>query len=471
MFDPQHSNSSSSMSDVAFDAELIRRYDRNGPRYTSYPTAIEFHNLFTVDDYRAAAEASNAAAGPLSLYVHVPFCTSPCFYCACNRIITRDHSKAETYLTYLTREIGLQAALFDASREVRQLHFGGGTPTFLSLQQMSALLSSLRRHFNLSDDADREFSIEIDPRTLQPESLRCLSELGFNRLSLGVQDFDPEVQAAVNREQSQIATLCAIDTAREVGFNSVSVDLIYGLPKQNTAKFEWTLSAVIAAQPDRIAVYGYAHMPRLFKAQRQINDADLPSAAVRLALLQQTIELLTAAGYVYIGMDHFARADDELVKAQRAGTLQRNFQGYSTCAEYDLIGLGVSSIGKVANTYAQNAKTLDAYYLLLANDQLPLQRGIVLSEDDIIRRVVIQEVMCHARLDYAQLSDRLGIRFEHYFADELRMLTGMQRDGLLDFNSRGLQVTPQGRLLLRHVAMIFDAYLGQAAQHSFSKAV
>lgn len=398
------------------------------------------------------------------------FAPAPVFT-ACNRIITRDRGKAETYLQYLSREIGLQAALFDSTREVQQLHFGGGTPTFLSLDQMTALMTDLQRHFNMSVDARREFSIEIDPRTLTPDSLPHLAQLGLNRLSMGVQDFDPEVQAAVNREQSQIATLRAIDTARAVGFNSVSVDLIYGLPRQTPAKFERTLHAVIDAQLDRIAVYGYAHMPRLFKAQRQINEAELPSAAIRLELLQQTIAMLTEAGYVYIGMDHFARADDELVKAQREGSLQRNFQGYSTRADCDLIGLGVSSIGKIANTYAQNAKALNEYYALLSTNELPIQRGIVLTADDLIRREVVQEVMCHAQLDYAQLSQRLNTPFEQYFAAELKELGPMQRDGLLEFHPRKLRVTKKGRLLLRHIAMIFDAHLPQAAQQSFSKAV
>jgi oxygen-independent coproporphyrinogen III oxidase len=458
---------------ICFDAELIQRYDHNGPRYTSYPTAVEFHPSCNAKSYRLAAARSNSPVGkPLSIYVHIPFCTSPCFYCGCNKIITRDHGKADTYLDYLFREMALQAALFEPSRVVEQLHLGGGTPTFLSLEQMQRLMTKLRARFNLSsDETKREFSIEIDPRTLKSETLPALAALGFNRLSLGVQDFDTDVQVAVNRVQSQAETLAAIEQARVIGFRSVSVDLIYGLPLQTREKFARTLDAVVRARPDRIAVYGYAHMPRMFKAQRQIDEAQLPSSTQRMELLEQTINTLTQSGYVYIGMDHFALPDDELVRAQQSRTLHRNFQGYSTRAECDLIGLGVSSIGKIADTYAQNAKTLPEYYTALTSNELPIQRGITMTRDDQIRHAVIQQIMCHGELRFAELSAELSIDFQRYFAAELVSLRTLQQDGLIDMSATGLQATAEGRLLLRHIAMEFDAYLHKGTAQSFSKAI
>lgn len=461
-----------SVTRVCFDAELIRRYDRNGPRYTSYPTAVEFHPACGEAEYRRNVAHNYGANDPLSIYVHIPFCASPCFYCGCNKVIARDHRKAEIYLEHLFKEIAMQGALFSPTRRVEQLHLGGGTPTFLSSAQLRDLLTMLNQHFTLEPDKSRrEYSIEIDPRTLQADTLATLAGLGFNRLSLGVQDFDAEVQAAVNRRQSEQDTLNAIHEARATGFQSISVDLIYGLPLQTPEKFARTLQSVVSARPDRIAVYGYAHMPRLFKPQRHIDASQLPSAATRLQLLKQTIEILTQVGYRYIGMDHFALPDDELVKAQRSHTLHRNFQGYSTRAECDLIGLGVSAIGKVAGLYAQNAKTLHEYYAALEQDHLPIQRGLHMTRDDSIRHTVIQEVMCHGELNFAALSAQLSIDFAQYFADELRQLRTLADDGLLTLDATHLQVTPAGRLLLRHIAMEFDAYLPKAALHAFSKAI
>lgn len=456
---------------VCFDAALLRRYDRNGPRYTSYPTAIQFHADFGPAQYRQAAESSNAGRMPLSIYVHVPFCSSPCFYCGCNKIVTRDPEKAATYLKYLNRESQLQARLFESSRTVEQLHFGGGTPTFLSLSQLESLLDSLANKFSLTTSATREYSIEIDPRTLTPNSLPALAYMGFNRISLGVQDFDPIVQRAVNRVQSTEETLRAIDIAHAYGMRSVSVDLIYGLPKQTVESFAHTLDMIVHGRPDRIAVYGYAHLPQTFKAQRQIAEADLPNAATRLALLGLTIEKLTDAGYVYIGMDHFALPEDELVRAQRAGTLQRNFQGYSTRADYDLIALGVSSIGKLANTYSQNAKTLREYYAALDAGNLPVQRGIALDFDDLVRRDVIQRIMCRGEVEFAQVGAQHAIDFERYFAGELLALRELANDDLIVLYPDRLLVTPKGRLLVRNVAMVFDAYLPKAAPTTFSKAI
>jgi oxygen-independent coproporphyrinogen III oxidase len=432
---------------------------------------VQFQTGFGADQYQHAAAHSNQSSQPaLSLYVHVPFCASPCFYCGCNKIITRDAAKAQRYLDYLYREIAMQAPLFAHKRTVEQLHFGGGTPTFLSLTQLSELIDTLAEKFHLTDSATREYSIEIDPRTLTPESLPALARMGFNRLSLGVQDFDPQVQRAVNRVQSVDDTLRAIIDARSNGFNSVSVDLIYGLPKQTIASFTRTLDTVLAARPDRVAVYGYAHMPRMFKAQRQINEPGLPTATTRIELLGLTIEKLTHAGYVYIGMDHFALPDDELVRAQNNGSLHRNFQGYSTRAECDLVALGVSSIGKLGNTYSQNAKTLPEYYAAIDIGRLPVQRGIALSQDDLIRREVIQQIMCQGVLDPLAISRQFNIDFNHYFAMELEQLHTLATDGLVACDGK-ITVTPHGRLLLRNVAMVFDAYLPRAGEQAFSKAI
>ena len=444
-----------------FDVDLVRRYDRPGPRYTSYPTAIDFHAGFGPDDYRAAAAASNAAADrkALSVYVHVPFCRSPCFYCGCNKVITRDKAKGRDYLAHLDTEIDLQGALFDRGRTVRQLHFGGGTPTFLDDDELAALLGRLGRAFTLTTASDREYSIEIDPRTVDAARLVRLTAMGFNRVSLGIQDFDPEVQQAVNRVQPAEETLELIAAARRLGIRSLSVDLIYGLPKQTPASFGRTLDRLIEARPERLAVYSYAHLPQLFKPQRQIRDQDLPSAEDKLALLGLTIERLSAAGYVYIGLDHFALADDELVKAQAAGTLQRNFQGYSTHADTDLVALGVSAISKVGDSYAQNAKTLGAYYRHLEAGQLPIERGILLDDEDRLRREVIQHLMCATRLDFSAIERAFGIDFEQHFAAELDRLQPLLADGLAARDATGLQVTERGRLLLRHLAMAFDGRL------------
>jgi oxygen-independent coproporphyrinogen-3 oxidase len=459
-----------------YDAGLVSRYDRPGPRYTSYPTAVQFHPSFGLPEYEAAARRSNnGVPRPLSLYVHVPFCESPCFYCGCNKVITRDHGKAEQYLARLRRETELQGALFSALRPVNQLHFGGGTPTFLTDAQIGAVLDKLRQHFTLQRDPKREYSIEIDPRTVSPDRLECLSMLGFNRISLGVQDFDPNVQVAVNRVQSAQDTLALISRARELPIDSVSIDLIYGLPKQNRESFARTLDLVIGARPDRIAAYSYAHLPHIFRPQRQIKSADLISSVAKLGLLELTVERLTAAGYVYIGMDHFALPTDELVLAQQNGTLQRNFQGYSTRGQCDLVALGVSSISNFGGTYAQNAKTLNEYYRMLDSGTLPVQRGVALNADDFVRREVIQLLMCAARLEFAAVEAAHGIRFEEYFAVELAALAPLEADGLVVREGRSLWITARGRLLLRNVAMVFDAHLPKVApradQPRFSRSI
>ena len=460
---------------IRFDADLIRRYDKSGPRYTSYPTAVQFTDAYGLDQYREDVAASNQdpIPRPLSLYVHIPFCSSPCFYCGCTKVITRNHEKAEAYLYRLHREIELQGDLYDRDREVEQLHFGGGTPTFLTSLEIERLVGKLGQHFRLSTDAGREYSIELDPRTISRDTLRDLARIGFNRCSLGIQDFDPAVQEAVNRIQSVPDTLRLISEAREFGFGSVSVDLIYGLPNQTVEGFSKTLDTVLSARPDRFAVYAYAHLPQMFKAQRQLNADLLPTPEVRLALLGLTIEKLSAAGYVYIGMDHFALPTDELVIAQENGTLHRNFQGYSTRGYCDLIGLGVSSIGKVGDSYAQNLKTLPEYYGALDRGVLAVHRGLRLTRDDVIRRDAIQQIMCYGILDFDATAARHGIDFRSYFATELRALEPMVADGLAEFAAPGLRVLPAGRLLLRHLGMAFDAHLAaaQAAQQRFSKAI
>lgn len=451
-----------------FDAALITRYDVAGPRYTSYPTAPQFRADFDEVALRAAICASNEEPipRPLSLYVHVPFCASPCFYCGCNRIITRDMAQADRYLERLYREIELIAPLFDRDRPVQQLHFGGGTPNFLDIARMRELMESLARHFSFSQAADREYGIEIDPRFADADYVRCLGELGFNRVSVGIQDFDPAVQQAVNRIQSVEQTYAVSDAARAARFRSISVDLIYGLPQQNLAGFTATLAQVVALAPDRVAVYGYAHLPQMFKAQRQIAARELPDASTRLALFGCALEKLSTASYVYIGMDHFARVDDELTQAQRAGTLQRNFQGYSTHGECEIIGLGVSAIGRVGNSYSQNARDLIGYYAALDAGRLPVARGLQLDEDDLIRRELIGELMCHCVLDKVIFGARHHLLFDQYFARERQRLLPLLADGLLQEDACMLRVTSRGRLLLRIVAMCFDAYLDGTAQAS-----
>lgn len=457
---------------MKLDAALIRRYDCHGPRYTSYPTAMQFQAGFDEQSYRRVALLSNAGSPrPLSIYVHVPFCARPCFYCGCNKIVTRNPAHAEQYLQRLFREIELQSALFERRRTVRQLHFGGGTPTYLTMAQLGKLFEQLGRHFNIDRSGQREFSIEIDPRTLGTSTLSALAKLGFNRLSLGIQDFDPRVQRAVNRLQSagQIAE-CRVQ-AHALGYRSVSFDLIYGLPLQTVDSFGETLDTVVRLRPDRIAAYGYAHMPRLFKAQRAIRANQLPDAETRLQLLALTVERLTEAGYVYIGMDHFALPDDDLVRAMRDGSLHRNFQGYSTHGDCDLIGLGVSAIGAVGNSYSQNRKDLSGYYAALDQGRLPVDRGIALSMDDLLRRDVIQRLMCQGELCMSEIEDRYALDFGDYFATELAALNALAGDGLITSEADMIYVTESGRALLRTIAMVFDAYLPRAAGTQFSKVI
>ncbi len=447
---------------VRFDSDLIRRYDRAGPRYTSYPTAVQFHEGFGAQDYRAAAERSNASGRPLSLYFHLPFCNTVCYYCACNKIVTKDRSRTVPYLQRLHREIAMQAELLGRGRKVEQLHWGGGTPTFLAHAEMGKLMEVTDRHFQRIDAG--EYSIEIDPREVGQDTIAFLGSLGFNRLSLGVQDFDPRVQKAVNRIQGEAETLAVIEAARATGFRSVSVDLIYGLPHQNVGSFAATVDKILAAAPDRLSVFNYAHLPERFKPQRRIAVADLPSPEEKLAILEDTIERLTAAGYVYIGMDHFARPDDELAVAQREGTLYRNFQGYSTHAECDLLAMGVTSIGMLADTYSQNMRTEQEYFDRIDAGRLPVYRGVRLTDDDRLRRTIITRLICNFRLEFAPIEADYGIVFSEYFAPELGALASMENDGLLLRSPQGIEITSAGRLLIRNICMVFDHYLPAVTQ-------
>ena len=457
---------------VRFDADLISRYDGRGPRYTSYPTAPQFLDTFSADDYRNFALQSNRSQRPLSLYVHIPFCQSLCYYCGCNKIVTRNQQRISQYIDNLHLEIDLQAELFSDSRRVEQLHFGGGTPTYLADSQMAGLMDKLADRFGFADPDSREFSIEVDPRTVTEASIRFLAKLGFNRLSLGIQDFDSAVQIAVNREQSESDVAHLLRTARTVGFKSISFDLIYGLPLQTTAGFDRTLGKVIAMRPDRLAVYNYAHLPDRFKGQRMIPDDQIPAPETKLELLRLTIDRLCSAGYRYVGMDHFALPDDDLVQARHNRTLQRNFQGYSTHRQCDLIGLGVSSISHVGNSYSQNAITTMEYEALIENGQIPVRRGIAVDDDDVIRANVIQALMCYDRLDFADFEKQYGVSISHYFADEIARLTPLIKDKLVRLSDDGLNVTPRGRMLMRNIAMIFDRHLGPAAiAERFSKAI
>lgn len=444
-----------------YSDRLISSLTTIGPRYTSYPTADRFSNAFGYRDYlqEAATVRDRCGRQPLSLYLHIPFCESVCYYCACNKIVTRNRDKATTYLAYLKREITLQATLLGAGNDLAQLHFGGGTPTYLSDAQLADLMAHVRRCFHFAPENMGEYSIEIDPRTVSRERIENLRALGFNRISIGVQDFDPDVQAAVNRRQDEADTVNVIAAAREAGFRSISVDLIYGLPAQTLTTMETTLAKVVAANPDRIALYHYAHLPHLFKPQRRIAMHYLPDTRTKLDMQFLAIRTLTEAGYVYIGMDHFAKPDDALAIAQRQGRLHRNFQGYSTHAGADLLSCGVSAISALGLTYSQNVKTLDEYYECLDRNELPIARGLRLGMDDIMRRLIIQMLMCNFELSIRSVEIAYPVRFNIYFAPELEKLRKFSEDELLNFDDEWITVTSKGRLLIRNICMVFDRYL------------
>ncbi len=462
----------SAVNQLVVDLELIRRLDKNGPRYTSYPTADRFADNFNAERYAywLAQRQNDGVAKPLSLYIHIPFCNTLCFYCACNKVITKDRSKSAEYVRYLVKEMAMQAELLGPGQVVEQLHFGGGTPTFLSDEEIREVMTGIGKYFKLIKDG--EYSIEIDPRKVSDETIALLGQTGFNRISIGVQDFDDEVQRAVNRIQSEEETVRIISAARANGFKSVSIDLIYGLPKQTLEGFGRTLDRVIATNPDRLSIYNYAHMPTIFKPQRRINDEDLPTGQLKLDILSMAVNKLTTAGYVYIGMDHFAKPEDELAVAQRQGLLHRNFQGYSTHADCDLVALGVSAIGKIGPTYSQNFRELEEYYGALDRDQLPIMRGMELNQDDLVRREIIQALMCHFELDKQSFEREFKIDFESYFAAEREELLEYEREGLLEITPQRMVVTPKGRMLIRNICMVFDKYLRTRAQHAnYSKVI
>ena len=452
--------------------DLLTRFDVPGPRYTSYPTADRFVEAFSEADYIQALdqrrEATRLKGQPLSLYVHIPFCESLCYYCACNKIITKHKDRAATYLRYLTREVELQVAHLGTGHSISQLHLGGGTPTFLSDDELRELVAMLRRHFQFVPGG--EYSVEVDPRTVDENRLSVLAELGFNRLSFGVQDFDPAVQKAIHRVQPAEKVFAMVHAARALGFESVNVDLIYGLPLQTPESFARTLAQVNELRPDRITLYAYAHLPERFKPQRRIHAAELPLAGAKVAMLAQSLDAFSEAGYVYIGMDHFALPGDALAVAKRQGRLHRNFQGYSTQPDCDLIALGVSAIGRMGATYSQNAKTLEEYCDALDQGHLPIVRGLTLSRDDMVRRAVIMALMCQGQLQYESINLAWLIDFKTYFAAEMQMLETLQTQGLVRLSDTGIEVTTTGWFFVRAVGMVFDRYLQQGRSRAqFSK--
>ncbi|MNF32956.1 Oxygen-independent coproporphyrinogen-III oxidase [compost metagenome] len=456
---------------IRWDTDLIRRYDLAGPRYTSYPTAVQFHDGIGAFDLLHALRDSAQAKRALSLYVHLPFCAHICYYCACNKVITKDRGRSAPYLQRLLREMELVSRHLDPDQVVEQLHFGGGTPTFLSHDELRQLMAGLRQHFNLLDDDSGDYSIEIDPREADWATMGLLRDIGFNRVSLGVQDFDPAVQRAVNRLQTLEETRAILEAARTLQFRSVNIDLIYGLPLQTPDSFAKTVDEVIALQPDRLSVFNYAHLPERFPPQRRINAEDLPSPGAKLEMLQRTIEQLTRAGYRYIGMDHFALPDDELAIAQEEGTLQRNFQGYTTHGHCDLIGLGVSSISQIGDLYCQNSSDIGDYQNTLDNGQLTTRRGLHCNNDDRIRRAVIQQLICHFRLDFAAIEEQFNIDFRGYFNDIWPTLESAASDGLIRLDEQSIDITAAGRLLVRSVCMLFDSYLPLQSTQRFSRVI
>lgn len=457
---------------IQWNIDLIRRYDLSGPRYTSYPTALQFDPQLSAQSLIDTARETADSRAPLSLYVHIPFCAHVCYYCACNKVITRRRDRAQPYLDSLYQEMAQLAHWYSGDRQVNQLHWGGGTPTFISDDQMAELMGQLRRHFNLRDDDRGDYSIEIDPREAQDSTLNRLREIGFNRVSLGVQDLDPQVQQAVNRVQPLEQTARVLETSRSLGFKSINMDLIYGLPHQTLEGFQATLDSVIEMSPDRLSVFNYAHLPDRFRSQRHINAEDLPSPEVKLDILQSTINRLLDAGYVYIGMDHFARPDDELAQAQLNGQLHRNFQGYTTHSDCDLVAMGVSAISQIGDVYYQNEHDLAAYSEAVERQQHGVRRGVVLNRDDHIRRAVITELICHFELTPQRIEQRFDIDFASYFAAELADLQQLADDGLVLMEPEGIRVTAAGRLLIRRICMTFDAYMPRkTASTSYSRII
>lgn len=456
---------------LGWDAALLSRYNLNGPRYTSYPTAPQFSPDFSGENFAQAVRTSTASGSELSLYFHIPFCETLCYYCGCHKLVTPNKDRAMPYLTALDQEMALMASHIGAARPVTQLHWGGGTPTYISEREMTWLMTATRKHFSLRDDDHLEASVEVHPGRMPISKVHCLRDIGFNRLSMGVQDFNPQVQAAVNRYNSVAQVQEVMQVARDRGFRSISMDIIYGLPCQTLDTLDTTLREVIALSPDRISAFGYAHMPHLFKSQRLIADADLPDAGCKLAMLQLIVDRLQAAGYVYIGMDHFAKADDSLTRAQQQRALYRNFQGYSTHKGCDLLAFGVSAISYFGNTYIKNGKNLRDYQAQLAQGRPAYVAGAVLSDEDLLRKDVISELICHFELPFARINQRFGINFSQHFAAELQALAPLVADGLLRIDEQGLVVSHTGRLLIRRICMAFDQYLAASVTPQYSKVI
>lgn len=455
---------------LEWDEEVLKKYNVSGPRYTSYPTALEFSDDYKLDDYVTCLESVSPEKS-LSLYIHIPFCQNICYYCACNKVITKDYAKSDRYVTNLIKEIKLVGSKIKA-KTLRQIHWGGGTPTFLTMEQITAIMNAIRESFVVPDEVSTEISIEVDPRALKIEDIKTLAALGFNRMSMGVQDFDINVQKSINRVQSFEMTRDMVVEARKYGFESINLDLIYGLPLQTKNTFEDTLEKVIEISPDRISVFNYAHLPHRFKPQRRINAAQLPAPSVKLEIFEYIVEKLQNDGYLYIGMDHFAKPDDELAVAQLNDCLHRNFQGYTTHEEYELIGVGVSSIGSLNGQYHQNVRDLEPYYEALDNDQLPSWRGVGTTFDDKVRKKVIFDLICHFETKKADVENKFDIVFDDYFAKELRLLADFMSDGLVKVSDESIQVTNKGRLLIRNICMMFDAYLNELQiTTSYSKVI
>ncbi|MGF1698280.1 oxygen-independent coproporphyrinogen III oxidase [Vibrio kyushuensis] len=452
---------------IVWDQAILDKYNYSGPRYTSYPTALEFHEAFTVADYDMAC--AQYPERPLSLYIHIPFCHKLCYYCGCNKVITRHSHKADEYLDVIEHEIRQRASLLQG-RKVTQLHFGGGTPTFLTKLQISRLMAILRAEFQFTDGG--EISIEVDPREIELDMLDHLRGEGFNRLSIGVQDFNKEVQKLVNREQDEDFIIAMVERAKELGFRSTNLDLIYGLPKQTKESFAQTLAQVLEMKPGRLSVFNYAHMPQLFAAQRKIKEEDLPEASERMGILQESIATLTGSGYQFIGMDHFALPDDELAIAQRKGILHRNFQGYTTQGEADLVGFGVSAISMVGDAYAQNQKELKKYYAQVDELRHALWKGVALDSDDLLRREVIKQLICNFKLDKTIIESEFKVTFNQYFKEDLQLLQTFIDDELVEVDDKEIRVTLRGRLLIRNICMCFDKYLrDRARQQQFSRVI
>ena len=452
-----------------WNQEIIEKYNISGPRYTSYPTALQFNDAFDAVDYKRAFMRSNQDE-PIGLYVHIPFCENICFYCACNKVVTKHKDRAERYLQALLEEAE-RLASYVQGRKVIHMHWGGGTPTFLSNKQIAYLFKSLRQLFDF-DLAEGEFAIEIDPRSIDRNTIPVLLQLGFNRLSMGVQDFNPQVQAAVNRVHSEDDIRHLMLQARRHGFESISMDFIYGLPFQSADSFRQTMETSVQIAPDRISIFNYAHLPSRFAPQRRINRYDLPTPEEKLSMMQTAIEVLQSAGYVYIGMDHFALPHDALTQSQREGVLHRNFQGYSSHPNCDLLGLGVSAISHVDTVYSQNERSLDDYYTAVEHKQMPIWRGYHQDQDDLIRGWVIEQLICHFQLHFDAFKKQFNEGFEDYFAEELRQLQSYQTDGLLKLTSDGIEVSTIGRLLIRNICMVFDRYYQEINQiQNYSKSI